>query len=416
MAEVDREALIHDWNLAGPTAPVKPPQKIEFDDETLRDGLQSPSVKNPSIEEKIEILHLMESLGVDSADVGLPGAGPKAREHVSLLCREIARNRLRITPNCAARTLEADIAPIAEVQQKEGIPVEACLFIGSSPIRLYAEDWTVDRLLEHTEKAIGFAVKQGLSVMYVTEDTTRSRPDTLKKLYTAAVHAGAKRVCLCDTVGHAIPSGARHLVSFMRNHLREIGAPQVKVDWHGHMDRGLGVINTIAAIEAGADRVHGCALGIGERVGNTPLDVLLVNLRLLGWIDNDLRRLTEYCEKVSRAVGVPIPGQYPVVGRDAFETATGVHAAAVIKALRKGDPWLADRVYSGVPAGDFGREQNIRIGPMSGRSNILFWLEHRGVKSDDAMVDRIFQAAKQSDRLLEDREVMDLVGAGPARA
>ncbi len=410
MVEDNREALIYDWNTSGPEKPEKPPQRIEFDDETLRDGLQSPSVRNPTIEQKIEILHLMDSMGIDSADVGLPGAGPKAWEHVTRLCREIRASRLKITPNCAARTLEADIRPIADVQQKEGIPVEACLFIGTSPIRLYAEDWTVDKLQEHTEKAITFAVQQGLDVMYVTEDTIRSQPDTIRRLYTAAVRCGAKRVCLCDTVGHATPSGARNLVRFMKRLLLEIGAPHVKVDWHGHQDRGLGVINTIAAIEAGADRVHGCAIGIGERVGNTPLDVLLVNLKLLGWIGNDLRNLASYCRKVSEYTGVPIANQYPVVGRDAFETATGVHAAAVIKALRKNDPWLADRVYSGVPAGDFGLKQVIRIGPMSGRSNILFWLEQHGVAAEDGLVDRIFQAAKKSDRLLEEQEVLDLVG------
>lgn len=412
MTDANREDLIYDWNTAGPAVPPKPKQKIEFDDETLRDGLQSPSVRNPLIEQKIEILHLMDGLGIDTADVGLPGAGPKAWEHVSVLCREIVRSKLQITPNCAARTVEADIRPIAEVQQKEGIPVEACLFIGSSPIRQYAEDWTVEKLLEHTEKAIRFAVGQGLKVMYVTEDTIRSKPETLKQMYSTAIRCGASRVCLCDTVGHATPEGAHNLVLFVRNLLKEINAPHVKIDWHGHMDRGLGIPNTIAAIMAGADRVHGCALGIGERVGNTPMDVLLVNLKLLGWIDNDLRNLATYCDKVSLATGVPIHRQYPVVGQDAFETATGVHAAAVIKAYKKKDNWLADRVYSGVPAGDFGRAQSIRIGPMSGRSNILYWLDHRGIPTSDALVDRIFQLAKQSDRLLEDHEVLAAVGAG----
>ncbi len=410
MTDVRRDELIYDWNTAG-DAPRTLGRKVEFDDETLRDGLQSPSVTNPPIAKKIEILHLMNDLGIDSADIGLPGAGPRAKEDALALAQEIARCKLFTQANCAARTVEADIAPIADIQQKAGVPVEACLFIGSSPIRQYAEDWTIERMLEHTEKAIAFAIRQGLPVMYVTEDTTRAHPETLRRLYTAAVRGGVKRVCLSDTVGHATPEGARKLVTFIRGVLAEAGAQDVKVDWHGHHDRGLSVINCVAALEAGASRVHGCALGIGERVGNAPMDQVLVNLKLIGWIDQDLTKLMKYCQTVSEACNVPIPAGYPVVGKDAFETATGVHAAAVIKAFRKGDTWLADRVYSSVPAGEFGLQQRIRIGPMSGKSNVTFWLERHGIAASDAVVDRIFQAAKQSARLLTDEEILALTRA-----
>ncbi|MBI5366146.1 MAG: 2-isopropylmalate synthase [Planctomycetes bacterium] len=412
MPPLDRDALIYDWNTAG-APPAPPPRKIEFDDETLRDGLQSPSVTSPPIEKKIEILHLMNRLGIDSADIGLPGAGPKARADVIALAQEIARNRLAIAANCAARTVVADIQPVVDASQAAGIPIETCVFIGSSPIRRYAEDWTIERMLEHSETAVTFAVRHGLPVMYVTEDTTRAHPEDLKRLYAAAVRCGAKRLCACDTVGHATPDGARRLVGYLRAWLREIGATDVKLDWHGHSDRGLAIPNTLAAIEAGADRVHGCALGIGERVGNTPMDLLLVNLRLLGWIDNDLTQLSQYCRAVSAGCRVPIPSNYPVVGADAFETATGVHAAAVIKAFKKGDRWLADRVYSGVPAGDFGLEQKIRVGPMCGRSNVVWWLERHGHAADDRRVDRLFDAAKRSDRLLTDEELTALAREGP---
>lgn len=407
MTNLRRDELIYDWNTAGDT-PRPLGRKVEFDDETLRDGLQSPSVTNPPVERKIEILYLMNELGIDSADIGLPGAGPRAKEDALALAQEIARGKLFTQANCAARTVEADIAPIADIQQRAGVPVEACLFIGSSPIRQYAEDWTIERMLEHTEKAIAFAIRQGLSVMYVTEDTTRAHPETLRRLYTTAVRCGAKRVCLSDTVGHAMPDGVRKLVTFIRGVLAEAGAQDVKVDWHGHHDRGMSVINCIAALEAGAHRVHGCALGIGERVGNAPMDQVLVNLKLIGWIDNDLRKLMRYCQAVSDACNVPIPAGYPVVGKNAFETATGVHAAAVIKAFRKGDTWLADRVYSSVPAGEFGLEQRIRIGPMSGKSNVTYWLERHGLPVTDAMVDKIIQAAKQSSRLLTDEEILAL--------
>jgi isopropylmalate/homocitrate/citramalate synthase len=410
--EINREGLIYDWNrVGGAFVPVQP---IQLDDETLRDGIQSPSVTDPPIEEKKRLLTLMDALGIDTADVGLPGAGPRAVEDVTALSTFIRDRKLKIRPNCAARTMIRDVEPIARISQKVGIPIEACVFIGSSPIRQYSEDWTLETLLQHTRESVSFAVKEGLPVMYVTEDTTRANPDTLRVLYTAAIECGARRVCICDTVGHSLPEGVERLVRHVCGIVEATGE-SVGVDWHGHRDRGMAVINTLAAIRAGATRVHGCALGVGERAGNTPIDLVLVNLKLLGWIDRDLTRLREYCEAVARALRVTIPRNYPVVGSDAFETGTGVHASAVIKAFRKGDVWLADRVYSGVPAGDFGLKQRIRIGPMSGKSNVIYWLEEHGMQAGNDVVERIFAAAKQSDRLLEEHEILALAGGEAKR-
>lgn len=406
------EDLIYDWNTVDGPPPTRE-RTIAFDDETLRDGLQSPSIVNPSIEDKLRILHLIDRLGIDSADIGLPGAGPHVVEHTTRLAREIVDAKLAVRPNCAARTVVADVRPIAEISQAVGIAIEACTFIGSSPIRQYTEDWSIEMMLRSTEEAIAFAVGEGLPVMYVTEDTARAHPDTLRQLFATAIRAGASRLCLCDTVGHATPAGVRALVRWTRELVAEIGA-DVRIDWHGHQDRGLGVINTVAAIDAGADRVHATALGIGERCGNTPMDQLLVNLRLAQYIDNDLTALPEYCEVVSRAVGVPIPANYPVVGADAFRTGTGVHAAAVIKAFRRGDTVLADMVYSGVPAHIVGREQAIEVGPMSGKSNVVFWLERRGLEPSDDLVDRIFQRAKRSNTILRDDDIMAIVREAPS--
>jgi 2-isopropylmalate synthase len=417
---MNERELIYDWNEAGERWD-RPPFKIQFDDETLRDGLQSPSVLQPPIGEKLRILHLMERLGIDTADIGLPGAGPHVVADVTRLAEEIRNSRLKIRANCAARTHRHDITPVIEVSQKVGIPIEVCTFIGSSPIRQYAEDWTLEVMLRHTEDAVTYATSHGLDVMYVTEDTVRAHPQTLRQLFLTAIRCGAKRLCLCDTVGHATPTGAANLVRFACQIIQESGELSVECDWHGHQDRGLGVINTLAAIRAGATRVHGCAIGIGERVGNTPMDQLLVNLRLLGWIDNDLSALPEYCEVVSRGVGVPIPPGYPVIGRDAFRTGTGVHAAAVIKALKKGsgDDWLADRVYSGVPASMVGRRQEIEIGPMSGKSNVEFWLRSHDIEATPERVERIFDHAKKVDRNLTDDEIrgvlQELEGVKTAR-
>jgi 2-isopropylmalate synthase len=406
--------LIYDWNK-NPSEHLSGP--ILLNDESLRDGLQSPSVRDPSIAEKIEILHLMESLGIDSLDLGLPGAGPRAVEAVTALAREIVDGKMKIRANCAARTHENDIRPIAEIVQKTGLRIEAATFIGSSPIRRFTENWTDDFLLQTTEKAVKYAVSLGLDSMYVTEDTTRCDPETVKRLYSTAISCGASAIVICDTAGHATPVGAFALVKFIIDEVVKPSGEKIRVDWHGHSDRGLAVANSLAALTAGAHCVHACAVGIGERVGNTQMDQMLVNLKLMGippWGQQDLTKLKQYCQAVSRATGVPIPANYPVVGEDAFRTATGVHAAAVIKAFKKNDIELANTVYSGVPSHVFGLEQIIDVGPMSGKSNVLFWLERRGIPAGDDLVERIYSLAKSSDHTLTEAEILECVPE-PAR-
>ena len=405
--------LIYDWNALYPQS-LHPPGPVLLNDETLRDGLQSPSVRDPSIEQKIEILHLMEGLGINSLDLGLPGAGPRAVEHVTALAREIVSHKMKIQANCAARTHENDIRPIAEIVQKTGLPIQAATFIGSSPIRRYTENWTDDFLLQTSEKAIKYAVSLGLDVMYVTEDTTRCDPETVKRLYSAAINAGASAIVLCDTAGHATPMGTLALVKFVMQEVVKPSGANIRVDWHGHCDRGLAIANAMAALVGGVRSIHACALGVGERVGNTQMDQMLVNLKLMGispWDQQDLTRLKQYCEAVSTATGVPIPMNYPVVGDDAFRTATGVHAAAVIKAYKKKDVELANTVYSGVPSHVFGLEQVIDVGPMSGKSNVQFWLAHRGYPATEELVERIYRRAKASDHTLSEAEILECISA-----
>ena len=406
--------LIHDWNTADgfdwTTA------KVDLNDETLRDGLQSPSAIDPPIETKIKLLHLMAEIGVNAADIGLPGAGPQVVNAVRALAKEIVDAKLPISPNCAARTVVVDVEPVARISQEVGIPIEVCTFIGSSPIRQFAEDWTLDRMLEVSEKAVRFAVTEGIPVMFVTEDTTRAKPETVKALYENAINWGARRICLCDTVGHATPAGVKSLVTFAIEEIVKPSGEDVKVDWHGHRDRGLGLINCMAAIEAGVDRVHATGLGLGERVGNAEMDQLIVNLHLLGARPEPQPKLREYCELVAEACGAALPPNYPVMGEDAFRTGTGVHAAAVIKAKNKGDEWLADRVYSGVPAGSFGARQVIEISPMSGLSNVKFWLEEHGYDpADEALSERLFAAAKTTDRTLTEEECHKIVAETQAK-
>ncbi len=404
------EELIYDWNEVDRRHPPFGP--VEFFDETLRDGLQNPSVQDPTIEQKLELLHLMESLGIHAADIGLPGSTKRAFDDVLRMCQEIVATKMKLRPACAGRTVAADILPMVDISQKAGIPVEVYTFIGSSPIRLFAESWDVATLLKHSADAIDVAVKNGLPVAYVTEDTTRSRPEVLAALFKNAIDHGAERLVLCDTVGHATPDGTRNLIRFTQNLLKGYGATHVKLDYHNHNDRGLGLVNALTAVEEGIDRVHGAALGIGERVGNTAMEFILLNLKLAGALEHqDLTDLIRYCELTSKAVGLPVPVNYPLVGADAFRTSTGVHAAAIIKAQNKGDAWLADRIYSGVPAGMFGRGQSIEIGPMSGASNVHHWLKTHKVEPDAGMVQAILQHAKNAGHILDTATILAVVDA-----
>ena len=408
---MDSSKLIYDWNVIDYEInrnPANHPHGVWFDDETLRDGLQSPSARNPTINEKTELLSYMERLGIQKVDLGLPGAGPFHREHINAMLSHIIENDYQIRPGAAVRTLMQDIEPLVEMQQQHGIQIQASAFLGTSPIRQYTEGWTMQKLISTMEKAVSYAVENDVPVMFVTEDTTRSNPEDVKAIYQRAMELGVRRLCVCDTCGHVTPNGVKKLLNFIDEEVIKDGGyhrSEIEVNWHGHQDRGLGVANNIAAVEAGADVIHGTALGVGERAGNAPLDQTLVNLKLMGVIDNDLTLLDEYMRVANKYIEVPLPRNYPVFGEDAFETGTGVHASAVIKAMRKGDDWLADRVYSGVPAGDFGLKQVIRIGHMAGRSNIIWWLEQNGYETSDELVSHLFDVAKSQRRNMLDSEV-----------
>ena len=414
---MDERSLIYNWNTVDYELnrnPANHPHGVWFDDETLRDGLQSPSARNPTIEQKIELLTFMENLGIQKVDLGLPGAGPYHLEHIDAMLSHITENDFKIRPGAAVRTLMNDIEPLVELQAKHGTPIQASAFLGTSPIRQYTEGWTVEKLLTTMEKPVSFAIENDVQVMFVTEDTTRSKPEDVRIIYQRAMEMGVRRLCICDTCGHVTPNGVKKLLQFIDEEvIKDAGykRAEIEVNWHGHQDRGLGVANNLAAVEAGADVIHGTALGVGERAGNAPLDLTLVNLKLLGVIDNDLTQLGAYMAKANEYIEVPLPRNYPVFGMDAFETGTGVHASAVIKAMRKGNNWLADRVYSGVPAGDFGLKQVIRIGHMAGRSNIIWWLEQNGYETPADLVNHIFAVAKSQRRNMEEIEVKNAVEA-----
>lgn len=290
----------YDWNRAQSVARLMH-AGVTFQDETLRDGIQNPSVVDPKIEDKLELIRLMARLGIHLVNVGLPAASPRNFQDSELGCRMIVDERLAIRPVMAARTVVSDIVPIAEIQQRVGIPCVAYAFIGTSEIRKLAESWDIGLIVERSTEAIAFAVKEGVEVAYVTEDTTRAHPETLREIWKSALETGAKRLCLADTVGHATRDGVRNLVVFTRALIDETGIDDVGLDWHGHNDRGLALDNALWALEYGIDRIHGCALGIGERTGNTPMELLLLNLWLQGELElGDPSALDRYCEVAAR--------------------------------------------------------------------------------------------------------------------
>ena len=393
------DELINDWN----GLPARDGRVPLLNDETLRDGLQSPSVRDPDIAAKRDLTHRLARLGVDAVNLGMPSAGPKALAAVRALVVEIRDHRLPLSANVAVRTLEADLVQVAEIQQRSGMSLEAGAFLGSSPIRMDVEGWDLDFLVTTARKAIAFCHRQEVPVMMVTEDSTRARPDVLKAIYCAALDEGAQSICLSDTCGHATPDGVRRLVRFIKNEV--VKDRSVRIDWHGHNDRGLGVANAIAAFEAGADRLHGTILGIGERCGNVAMDQLMINLHLMGFPKGDRSDLPALADRGAELCAVEIPANYPVLGRDAFRTGTGVHAAAIVKALHRGDVELADAVYSGVPAALVGRRQEIEIGPLAGHSNVVYWLDMNGYDPTPDRVDRILQVAKNSPRILTESEI-----------
>lgn len=411
---INRSDLLYDWNADAGDKGVAfdwGNARLTVQDETLRDGVQGASVVDPPVADKRAFLHLVAELGVQSVDLGMPAAGARARGDVIALAREIADSRLALAPTCAARTVEDDVRPIIDAAEASGLAIEVATFIGSSPIRQVVESWTLDDMVRRTESVVACAVGAGLPVMFVTEDTTRAAPATLAALYGAAIRAGAGRICLCDTVGHATPDGVRRLVAYVREIVAGAGGGAIGIDWHGHRDRGLGLANCLAAIEAGVDRVHATALGIGERVGNVEMETLLLNLTLFGAYRHPLTALPAYASLASRIYGVGIPVGYPLVGADAFSTGTGVHAAAIAKARAGGDDWVTEIVYSGVPASLVGRTQTVRLSPYSGHANARWWLAEHGYDAGDlALCEALLAAAKASDRVLTDAEIFAVVG------
>lgn len=381
-------------------------------DETLRDGLQAPHIRNLTLEQKLSFVDHMVRSGVRSADLGFPGSDAAAARECTELAKHIASNGLDLTPGYAGRTHPSDINAICEVGQQSGVAIEAYAFIGVSPIRQYVEDWDIELIKRAVHRSAAECRRGNVEFVLVLEDAIRCTPEVLGSVYDSAVETGTRRLTLCDTVGAAVPGGTAALVRWTQRYFAERGHP-VALEWHGHNDRGLALANSLTALALGCARVHGTILGIGERAGNASLDQLMVNSHLDGHHAYDLKALREYCRYAAPLLGVDIPQNYPAMGRDVFKTSAGVHASAILKAHEKGSRTIKDGVYAGVPAGLLGREQEVLIDAASGESNVKYWLTVHGYATDDAaLIKRVLERAKTNPAPLTDEEIGQVLATG----
>lgn len=391
--------LIHEWG--GYDFGNRP---ITVFDTTLRDGLQSAQIRRlPQISEKIAFLTACHEVGIDAIEIGFPIASSSHKQDLIALAKHAKNNKYPMLLSCLSRTIVSDVEAIVDVSQKAGTEMTVNLLVGSSKIRHFVENWTLGGIKKWIEDCICIAYTNNLPVEFVTEDTTRSEKETLKFLYSIAINKGVKRIWIADTVGEATPSASKNITTFFKKKI--IGRKKIGLDWHGHDDKGLGVANALAALEAGADRIQATALGIGERAGNTAMEQIIINLQLAHAGHYNLKKLSDYSRLASEMIGVPIRDNYPGIGALVHATAAGMHAAAIVKARRLKRKDLEGVVYSPFHPEMFGRDIEILIGPMSGNANVEWNLEKLGLKKDKTIIAKILTMAKSENRFIGIEEI-----------
>ncbi len=398
------EQLIYDWNRQSGAAPLTCSPEVL--DVTLLEAPHSPAARQPPLSERLRLLHQLDELGLDLVCLGDAGEG---WAETLPLVSEVAESRLKVRSAVLCRNHATELERVAEASEQLGHAIHVLLQCGYSPLQEWkGEAWAAARA-ERMQESVMFAVGLGLTVTLLCPDAPRAHPGWLVDTLGRALDSGAQRLALVDTTGCATPEGVARLVAFVTELCRRKGLPE-RIDWFGFNDRGLALANALTALESGASRVHASVLGLAERSGCVPLDLLLINLRLLGALDRPMEALASVCQRVAEGYQVEVLSNYPVLGKDAFRTGTGVHAAAIIKAERKGFSWLADLIYSGVPAALFGFEQLIEVGPMAGESNVLHWLARNHLEATPERVQALLAAAKSADHVLSDEEIRAALG------
>lgn len=398
--------LLYDWNNHDIQNRVS--KKIEINDETLRDGLQAVSFSSFSLEQMYQFIEDANKLQITTINLGMPGAGDLSFNRVRMLAKYISERKLNIKMNVACLAKIEDVQLVEKIMDEIGQQIEICIFIGASSIRRFVEDWTLNDVISKLEPAVKRAVKTKSPVMLVTEDTSRTSPEDLELIYKSFANNGINRICVCDTVGYNTTYGVSQLIKFVKNTIEKTGC-NIKIDYHGHNDRGLALSNALTAIDCGVDRIHATALGIGERCGNCSMEQLLINMKLNGYYNGDLLLLNDYISLISKANKIEIPETYPGFGKNAFRTQSGIHSAAIIKAKKKGLYDIANTIYSSVPAELIGRVQEIELGPMSGKSNVCYILDKYNIEKTDKNISFLLEKAKSSNHVFSSQEIESII-------
>lgn len=379
---------------------------VQVLDTSLRDGLQDAQIRHPSLEEKERLVDILVQVGVEAIDIAIPIArGSHLREAIQL-ARRIPSN---VTVACLARTDASDIQAAVDLAQGAGRPIETIVFCGASPLRRWVEDWDVTEITEWMAKSVNFASKQGLIPTVATEHTTQTEPEVIKQIYLAGLDNGGQKVCIADTSGAASPISTEKIIRFFRDEVLK-SFNDVDIDWHGHNDRGLSVINSLVALSAGAQRVHGTAIGIGERAGNTPLEQMLINLKMARDPKRqDLGAISELATFAAEIFNVPVPPNYPGLGEKVYRTASGIHAAAELKAGQLG--LKGTTPYSAVSPEWVNRETDVVVGPLSGSHNVRFVAERLGIPATNEFIARALDVAKSANRILTDQDIKNIANS-----
>ncbi|MFI9422205.1 LeuA family protein [Streptomyces achromogenes] len=391
--------ILFTWNERLPAG-----TSVEIEDDTLRDGLQASFIRKPTVEEKAELFRMSAGIGARHAVVGFPASSPAEFSDSRRLLSVIRDDGLPLMPWFLGRAVREDLEPMLRLRDHFGADVGAAFFIGTSPIRRHVEKWDMAQIMERITGTMEYLEKVGLPFSFSVEDASRTPPDELRDMVELAVRYSAYSIAVCDTVGESTPAGVHRLVGFVKSLIKDRGS-HVKILWHGHNDRGLGLANSIAAVEAGADIVGGAFLGIGERSGNTALEQVIMYLYQNGVGNFDVKNLIPYLKKLSAATEFPIPVNMPLVGQQAFATCTGTHAAAVLKAAEIGTDF-EDYVFSSIPASELGAVQDIGVGPTSGMANATYVLRKGNMDSSEGTAEALLAHAKTQHRLMYEDEIV----------
>ena len=353
---------------------IKRAPKVEIHDATLRDGEQTPGLVF-SVDDKIRIAEKLDEVGIERIEAGMPAVSQSDYDAIKAICK---RN-LKAKIFTFARAMREDIDKAVDCGA-HGVVIE--IPIGYPKLK-YQFKWTWENVLEKSVDCINYARSQGLYAVYFPYDTTRAREEDLVQLMTGIMkHSPPNSVGVVDTMGCCLPEAIQYLVRLMK---KLTGG--IPVEIHTHNDFGMAVATELAGVAAGAEVVHSCVNGLGERTGNAAAEELMVAMKVLLGTDNDykLDKLMELCQLVEDISGIPLPANKPVAGKRNYTRESGIGVDLVIKeplAMFATDPRY------------FGRMGDIVLGKKSGKASVEYFLNQLKIQVPDATVAEILNQVK----------------------